>query len=167
AKFMQALMLIIGVIGVTVLIVIRSRLFPGSDANKLKQFNVAAISPGGNYIASANSNGRIIVQDTQNKQEYPIDNNAPIKSVAISSDGNYIVTGNEKGNVELWDVTSKKKIEINSNNNLKHEKAVLSVDINALQNNKIKIVSGGADGKALLWTVRVINGNGEATIDEL
>jgi hypothetical protein len=50
---------------------------------------------------------------------------------------------------------------------LKHEKAVLSVDINPLQNSKIKIVSGGADGKVLLWTVRVNNGNGKATIEEL
>jgi WD40 repeat protein len=112
AEFMQRLILIIGVIGITGLIIyIFSQFFFKVDANKPKQFTVAAVSPGGNYIASASPDAQIIVQNTQNKQEYSINNNAPIESVAISSDGNYVVTGNKKGNVELWDVTSKKKLK--------------------------------------------------------
>ncbi|WP_375448940.1 hypothetical protein [uncultured Nostoc sp.] len=86
----------------------------------------------------------------------------------MSSDGSYVVTGDETGNVQLWDVTNKKNIEINSDKNVKfkHEKAILSVTINAYKN-QIKIVSGGADGKVLLWTVTVKNGQSETSNQKL
>ncbi|NEO65514.1 MAG: hypothetical protein F6J98_36045, partial [Moorea sp. SIO4G2] len=131
---------------------------------------LAAISPGGEYFVTADPHGKVLVQDTQGKTNNTIKNKAAVKSVALSSDGSYVVTGDETGKVQLWDVTNKKNIELRRNVNLKHEKAVLSLAINSNSSrDKVKIVSGGADGQVLLWNVNVnVNqGKGEADIQKL
>ncbi|NEP55144.1 MAG: hypothetical protein F6K65_42715, partial [Moorea sp. SIO3C2] len=104
------------------------------------------------------------------KTNNTLKNKAPVKSVALSSDGSYVVTGDDTGNVQLWDVTNKKNIELRRNVNLKHEKAVLSLAINSnASRDKVKIVSGGADGQVLLWNVNVNvkYGQGKADIQKL
>ncbi|NEN97531.1 MAG: hypothetical protein F6K50_18975 [Moorea sp. SIO3I7] len=129
---------------------------------------LADISRGGEYFVTADPHGKVLVQDTQDKTNNTIKNKAAVKSVALSSDGSYVVTGDETGKVQLWDVTNKKNIELRRNANLKHEKAVLSLAINSNSSrDKVKIVSGGADGQVLLWNVNVnVNqGKGEANIE--
>ncbi|NET83677.1 MAG: hypothetical protein F6J94_17660 [Moorea sp. SIO1F2] len=129
---------------------------------------LAAISPGLQYFVTADPDGKVVVQDTQGKTKNTLKTNAQVKSVALSLDGSYVVTGDETGNVKLWDVTNKKNIELRRHVNLKHEKAVLSLAINSNSSrDKVKIVSGGADGQVLLWNVNVnVNqGKGEANIE--
>lgn len=159
AKFVGILIISIAVIGLIILYLWSQN--PSNSTTVL-----SSISPGGNYIASANLDGQLLVQNTQDGINNIIENSAPIKSIALSRNGRYVVTGNDTGKVQLWDVNSKKKLETTNDNKLKHEKAVLSVAIKA-SDNKITIVSGGADGKVLLWTGEVNNGKFIPSIEEL
>ena len=141
---------------------------------------LAAISPSGQYFATTDPDSKVLVGDTQDKTIKTIESQdedqiAPITSVAISSNGNYVVTGDRTGKVQLWDVNNKKKIDLitnSSNANLRHEKAVLSLGINAFENQEtkiknIKIVSGGADGQVLLWKVNIEDGKAEVSNETL
>ncbi len=147
---------------------IQSFIFGENPASTTTVF-LAAVSPGGQYFTTADSHGKVLVQNTKDKTNNTIENKAPVTSVAISSNGNYVVTGDETGKVQLWNVISKKKIDLITNNknaNFKHEKAVLSLGIND-SGNKIQIVSGGADGQILLWNVNVKDGKAEVSNEKL
>ncbi|NEP24505.1 hypothetical protein [Moorena sp. SIO3I6] len=165
--------LIFGVIGLSILWLIWNTInivIGQQNHSEPNTVVLAAISPGGEYFVTADPHGKVLVQDTQGKTNNTIKNKAAVKSVALSSDGSYVVTGDETGKVQLWDVTNKKNIELRRHVNLKHEKAVLSLAINSNSSrDKVKIVSGGADGQVLLWNVNVnVNqGKGEANIQKL
>lgn len=174
SKFAIKLILSLGAIGLIILYLWSQNFFNPIthivQSPKPTAVLVAAISPDGEHFVTANFDDQLKVQNTQDKTNNTIENNASVKSVAISSDGKYVVTGNDTGDVQLWDATNKSQIEIttsdDSGDKSKHEKAVLSVAINASKS-QIQIVSGGADGQVLLWEVNVNNGKGEASIEKL
>ena len=152
----------------------------GANPTNTTTVVLASISPSGQYFATTDPDGKVLVKSTQDQTIKTIevqdeDQIAPITSVAISSNGNYVVTGDKTGKVQLWDVNNKKKIDLttnSSNANLRHEKAVLSLGINAFENQEtkiknIKIVSGGADGQVLLWKVNVEDGKAEVSNEKL
>ncbi len=152
----------------------------GANPTNTTTVVLASISPSGQYFATTAPDGKVLVKSTQDQTIKTIevqdeDQIAPITSVAISSNGNYVVTGDKTGKVQLWDVNNQKKIDLttnSSNANLRHEKAVLSLGINAFENQEtkiknIKIVSGGADGQVLLWKVNVEDGKAEVSNENL
>ena len=168
-KLIITLMISMGVIGLIAVWLFSNPMKLGHNNPAPTTAFLAAISPGGQYFVTTDPHGKVLVQNTQDKTNNTIENNASVKSVAISSDGSYVVTGDETGNVRLWDVNSTKNIDLITNNenvNPKHEKAVLSLGINA-DENKIKIVSGGDDGQVLLWNVNVKDGKAEVSIEKL
>ena len=176
AKLPIKLIIFLGVIGIILLYVFSQILFNPlthivQKPSKPNTVFLSSISPGGEYIASANLDGQLLVQNIPKENKDIIENNTPVKSIAISPNGRYVVTGKQDGQVQLWNVSKKKEVKVQFTDDYKKDKTeVLALDFNVSKEENrdtLKIVSGHADGKVLIWQINVENDKGEGGIEEL
>lgn len=121
--------------------------------------NAVAISPDGLGIASAGSDGKIILWDipgTKADEHKRLELNAghrgPVYTVAFSQDGNYVASGGWDGQVVIWDVKSGAIVKQFS----AHKNGVLTLDFSSCCN---FIATGGEDHLVKIWDIKTISNN--------
>lgn len=127
--------------------------------SRIFQTATACLQPSGNMklgktnqAALYNDNGFCIWNSNSGEPIRVVLRNrsSQIRSVSVSLDGNFAALGLRSGDLEIWDVNTWKVLRTLSG----HKSDIVSV---AFSNDSRKLVSGGDDGRVIVWDI--LSGN--------
>lgn len=126
-----------------------------SEVNRLEEHlgtvNDIAFSPSGEIIASAGSDGKVILWrlDGSLFQEEPLNHGSLeiITSVTFSSDQNLLASGDEKGNINIWKLVGNKYEKIVE---MSGQSSIRSL---SFKPNSRVLAAGDSRGSVTLWSI--------------
>jgi WD40 repeat protein len=108
--------------------------------------NHVAFNPGGDLLAAADDDGRVVllnVADLQSKGTLHLA--SPVKAVSFNLSGSLVATGDSAGSVQLWDTSSLRQVGPSMEDGSIVYGVAFSPDGQAL-------AAGGSAGNVLLWS---------------